>query len=335
MGWMAAMPTSKPGEIPHLRPLNIVHDLPAVADLVEKCFSDTMDAEGHRYIQQMRRAGQDNTFLRWATSAIDTVSMPLSGYVWEENKEIIGNVSLIPFRHDHRKFYLIANVAVRSDHRRKGIGKALTLAAMEHSRERRADETWLQVREDNPGAIELYRQLGFVEQMRRTNWQSRPDRNASIDGLNITITRHSSRDWQQAETWLRRSYPENTAWYQAIPWNIIRPGAGPALYRFFLETECKHWAARNGPELQAMLTWQAVYGSSDRLWAAVPPEGSALAFTALLLQARRILTWRQKLSLDFPAGVYAAAIEAAGFYPHRTLLWMRLETKVVEVRTLS
>ena len=156
---MAAITVPVRSQIPQLRPLNIVRDLPGVADLVEKCFADTMDAEGRNYIQQMRRAGQDNAFLRWASTAVDTVSMPLSGYIWEENGEIIGNVSLIPYRHDRKKYYLIANVAVRPEDRRRGIGRALTVAAMQHARQRRSDEIWLHVRDDNPGAIELYRSL--------------------------------------------------------------------------------------------------------------------------------------------------------------------------------
>ena len=64
---MAAITVPIRSQIPQLRPLNIVRDLPGVADLVEKCFADTMDAEGRNYIQQMRRAGQDNAFLRWAS----------------------------------------------------------------------------------------------------------------------------------------------------------------------------------------------------------------------------------------------------------------------------
>jgi len=331
---MTAVTTPLPAESPQLRPLNIVHDLPAVADLVESCFAGTMDAEGHRYIAQMRRAGQDNAFLRWAASAIETTSMPLSGYVWVENGEIIGNASLIPFRHEHRKYYLIANVAVRTEHRRRGIGQALTLAAMRHARQKRADETWLHVRDDNPGAIELYRRLGFSEQARRSAWQAKPDRNACSDGLCVEVFRRSGRDWPQQETWLRRLYPPLLAWYQPVPWKSLRPGFGPALYRFFLETENKHWAARSANGLLAVLTWQPVYGQSDRLWAAVPLEKSELALTALLLQARRSLAWRQMLTLDFPAGEYRPAIEAAGFRLQRTLLWMRAgETTAAGMRT--
>jgi hypothetical protein len=36
----------------HLRAFDVRHDLDAVADLVEVCFADTLDADGRRYIQQ-------------------------------------------------------------------------------------------------------------------------------------------------------------------------------------------------------------------------------------------------------------------------------------------
>jgi len=173
---MAAITAPILAQTPQLRPLNILRDLPGVADLVEKCFADTMDSEGRRYLQQMRRAGQDNVFMRWAANAADSVSMPLSGYVWEENGEIIGNVSLIPYREKKKKIFLIANVATRQDYRRRGIGRALTAAAIRHAQERHAAAIWLHVRDDNPGAIALYLSLGFQELARRTLWQAKPDR---------------------------------------------------------------------------------------------------------------------------------------------------------------
>ncbi len=324
---MSAITTPLPGQIPQLRSLNILRDLPAVADLVEKCFDSTMDSEGRRYIQQMRSAGRDNAFLRWASHAVDTVSMPLSGYVWEENSEIIGNVSLIPYRHHKRKYYLIANVAVRPEQRRRGIGRLLTQAAMDHARSHRADETWLHVRDDNPGAITLYESLGFREIVRRTNWQAKPDRGLAPDPSDLPVTGRARRDWSAQDEWLHNLYPNVMDWYTPMPWRSLRPGIGPALYRFMLDEDVRHWAVRSSGTPSAILTWQAMTGHSDRLWAAVPPAGSEAALTALLRYARRGLTWRENLVLDFPAGQYVEAIEAAGFHQHRTLLWMKLEAE--------
>ena len=322
---MAAITAPVLTETPHLRPLNILRDLPAVANLVEKCFADTLDDSGRRYIQQMREAGHDSLFLRWANKAVDSVSMPLSGYVWEENGEVIGNVSVIPHRHKRKYFFLIANVAVSPEHRRRGIGRLLTLAAINHARKRRVEEIWLHVRDDNPGAIELYRSLGFVELARRTQWQGKPDRNASADGLGVNLSDRAGSDWLQQEPWLQRLYPDLLTWYQPMPWRSLRPGPGPALYRFMMDDEVRHWVARRDGAVTAVLSWRSIAGQEDRMWVAVPPEGSERAITALLLHARRILAWRQAITLDFPAGEYSAALDAAGFRPRRMLLWMKLQ----------
>jgi len=320
---MAAIASPLIVKIPQLRPLNIVRDLPGVADLVEKCFADSLDTEGRNYIQQMRSAGQDNSFLRWASRAVETVSMPLSGYIWEEDGDIIGNVSLIPYRHARKKYYLIANVAVRLEYRKRGIGRALTAAAMQHAKQHHADEIWLHVRDDNPGAIELYRSLGFVELARRTSWQAQSGRNSSAESLGIVITRRAARDWPAQETWLRRLYPDLLTWYQPMPWSSLRPGLGPALYRFMSDYDIHHWVARTDNLPSAVVSCQAMAGRNNRLWVAVPPEGNGEVLSALLLYARHRLFWREKTNLDFPAGEYNASIEAAGFQPHRTLLWMK------------
>jgi RimJ/RimL family protein N-acetyltransferase len=274
----------------------------------------------------MRRAGKDNFFLRWANSVVETASLPLSGYVWEENGEIIGNVSLIPFHHSRNTYYLIANVAVRPEFRKRGIGRALTLAAMQHARNRHAYETWLHVRADNPGAIELYRSLGFKDEHRRTTWQLLPGQVSSQNNPDFLITRRTARDWPAQQTWLRRVYPDQLSWYQPIPWTSLRPGFGPALYRLFSDQDIHHWVARTDGSPSAILSWQTSVGQNNRLWIAVPEQGQEVILTALLQQARNDSFYRTKTSLDFPAGNYVDSLKTAGFQPVRTLLWMKNET---------
>jgi GNAT superfamily N-acetyltransferase len=330
---MTAIATPSPTKNPTLRPLNIVRDLPAVADLVEKCFADTMDTDGRNYIQQMRLAGQDNAFLRWASNAVETASMPLTGFIWEEKGEIIGNVSLIPYRQSRKKYYLIANVAVREDYRKQGIGRSLTLAAMQCAKQRHADETWLQVRDDNPGAIELYRSLGFIEVVRRTSWQVLPDQKAGSGSTVIKVTKRFPRDWATQEAWLQRLYPEMLTWYQPMPWISLRPGFGPTLYRFISDYEVRHWVARTDNMPTAVVSCQVMAGRSNRLWVAIPPVGNSEILTALLIHARQEKSGREKILLDFPAEQEISTIEAAGFQKQRTLVWMKSdETSVDENR---
>jgi ribosomal protein S18 acetylase RimI-like enzyme len=330
---MSAITSTLLSETPQLRPLNILRDLPHVADLVETCFSDTMDAEGQRFIQQMRRAGQDNQFLRWATSAVESASMPLSGYVWEENDTLVGNVSLIPYRDHGQKIYLIANVAVHPDYRRRGIARLLTSIALDHTWRRKAEATWLHVRDDNPGALKLYTDLGFEERARRTHWQASPNRNLPNTSHEFEIRKRSTAQWPRQKEWLQRLYPEQLSWYQPTPWSTLHPGVLFGIYRFFMETETRTWAITDPSGLVATLSWLAVSGRSGALWAALPAGAEVEPLATLLSHARRVLAGSDSLSLDLPGGVAVEAAQSAGFQARRTLIWMRADkTSVANVR---
>ena len=57
----------------------------------------------------------------------------------------------------------IQTIAVAGRARRRGLGRTLMNALIAEARERGAREVFLEVRADNPGAIELYRGLGFEQ----------------------------------------------------------------------------------------------------------------------------------------------------------------------------
>jgi ribosomal protein S18 acetylase RimI-like enzyme len=189
-----------------------------------------MDDEGQSYVQQMRRASKDGDFLSWAGRMMESSSMPLAGYVWEEDGKIIGNTSLVFQAHRGRKLALIANVATHPTYRRHGIGTALTERAMLGARKKGAKETWLQVRHDNLTATKIYANLGFVERARRTtyhtssnltSWESNPG--VQRDGEQpISVTRPSARHWQLQREWLQRAHPDEISWYAL---GLEQPGA--------------------------------------------------------------------------------------------------------------
>ena len=308
---------------PHLRPLSILRDLPAVADLIEMCFSSTMDNEGKRYVQDMRRASGDNSFLQWANRAAESTSLPLSGYIWEENGKIIGNASLVPFRHNKQRIYLIANVAVHPDFRRRGIARALTERATQHAHEKKVNNIWLHVREDNPGAVELYTKLGFIERARRTSWQANTDPHAPTMQTDIAITNRNPRDWPIQLDWLSRLYPDLLAWHRNWSFNSLRPGFWNWLYLLLMDMNIHQWAAVRKDQMEAALAW-IPSGRGESLFAATGERSDPDALTALLLQARRDLShYYPNISLEFPAGESDDAIHTAGFKSVRTLIWMQ------------
>jgi ribosomal protein S18 acetylase RimI-like enzyme len=316
----------KTNDHPHLRPLNVLRDLSAVADLIELCFSPTMDNDGQRYLSDMRRASRDDSFLRWASRMTETASLPLMGYVWEQDGRIIGNASLIPFRDRGKRVFLVANVATHPDYRRHGIGRALTERVMKLARDKNASAIWLHVRDDNPGAIKLYQDLGFQEITRRTTWQASPEHRLSQPDSDIEIVPRHPRFWSLQQDWLRRLYPKELSWYQSWNTNALRPGLWNWFYLLFIDFNVRQWSAVRNDELLAALAWMPQGGRPESLFAATASNGaSAEALTSLLIHARRTITYPPYLSLDYPTDEMADAISAAGFQPRRTLLWMRAD----------
>ena len=314
----------KTNDHPHMRPLNMLRDLSAVADLIELCFSPTMDNDGQRYLSDMRRASRDDSFLHWASRMTETASLPLMGYVWEQDGHIVGNASLIPFKDHGNRIFLIANVATHPDYRRHGIGRALTERVMKQARDRRALAIWLHVRDDNPGAIKLYQDLGFQEIARRTTWQASPNPRLSYPNPEIAIVARQQRFWPLQQEWLRRLYPDDLAWYQSWNVNALRPGFWNWLYLMFVDFNIKHWAAVRNNELLGTLTWVPQGGRSESLYAATGIPADAEGLTNLLIHAQRMITFTPRLTMEYPAGEMTEAIRAAGFKPQRTLLWMRV-----------
>lgn len=312
-----------------LRPLNILHDLPQVADLIEQCFESTMDDEGQSYLQQMRRASNDKDFLSWAGRVMESTSMPLAGYVWEEDGRIIGNVSLVFQSYRGHKLAMIANVATHPQYRRRGIGRALTERAMLGGRQKGAQEFWLHVRHDNPTAIRIYEDLGFVEKARRTTYQTTPGAQPLTIGAEqrgpgrLTIAHSNRRQWPTQRQWLEGAHPPELSWYARWDWTRLGPGVRNTLYRILVQYDLRQWAALRDGRLQAVVSWLPTLRASNMLWVAAPQEADAPAVSLALEAARRDLAHHRRLTVEYPAGELSQAIEAAGFTPSRTLLWMR------------
>jgi ribosomal protein S18 acetylase RimI-like enzyme len=325
VGMTASALAVSPGTPGRIRSLNPMRDLSAVADLVELCFKSTMDRDGRRYLQDMRRSATDSAFLRWASKTSDSISLPLNGYVWEDNGRIIGNVSLIPYNRRNKHVYLIANVATHPDFRRRGIGRMLTDSAMKHARDKHADEIWLHVREDNPGAITLYEDLGFRERYRRTTYNSSSSAPIIQAPQGTQIRPRRTVDWAEQSAWLERLHPQGISWYYSNFWNVLKPGMMNSLGNFLADVNVDHWTAWRAGELHS--TASVIYGRDrvDIIWVAAAPDGTDEALHAMLVRIRSSIDSRRGLLLEYPAHQSEDAIRAAGFALHRTLLWMKAE----------
>jgi len=320
-----------PVKVAHIRPLDVNRDMLAVAALIEECFASTLDPDGREYLHHIRRAVEDPSLIRWTWTTDEEVSSPLFGYVWEEDDRIVGNLTLIPARKGNEWVYIIANVAVHPDYRRRGIARQLTLRALDHLREHRISSAWLQVREDNPAAHHLYLSVGFVERSRRALWLSSHPMMRSPTVMGVRVTGRRWRDWKFQREWLQRTYPPDVRWNLSL--SISRFNANP-FYQFLqwmMGGNQRHWVARSksaDPRPWGFLSWEHLTSYTQMLWVAANPAHEEEALMALLPRAQEELAhFHLPLGVNYPAGKAEDAFRACGFHLHSVLIWMehRLE----------
>jgi ribosomal protein S18 acetylase RimI-like enzyme len=318
-------------EVPsYIRQLDISRDLNVVADLIELCFPIHLDQDGQTYIRKMRQAARDMRLLRWASSFSELNKRTASGFVWEEQGRILGNLSLIPIHEGGNRVHMIANVAVHPDARRRGIAHALTQKALEHLRSMGEPRAWLQVRDDNPVAYNLYKKLGFKDQLVRTTWRIRPIdacKQRPVSPAQCHVRRRKSDDWTQQLLWFDELYPYEMRWHLPVNLHHFRPDFFQQMLSFFDGERHRHWAFTQQQSLAGCITWQKAPTFANNLWLAFPTDVADDVLKEALWIVLRQLPRRHSLSIDLPKGQYQSALEALGFRHFRTLVWMMCPLK--------
>lgn len=310
--------------VDQIRPVNILKDLSAIADLIELCFGQTMDEDGWEYVNQLRQSARDTRYLHWALDKVDSPTLPYYGFVFEENGELLGNLTLIPFQQNYQKMFLIANVAVQPEARGQGIGSQLTRRAVAYAKSVHASSCWLQVREDNPIAEHIYLKIGFIKRALRTAWVARPGYPIALPGKTLQVGPLLSQDWKQTKAWLDSAYPLDLRWNLNLQPDRFRPGFPNWLGRFFRNTSLRSWAAYDQQKQVGALFWEPSRLFADTLWLAASPDAEAEVIQTLLPVAFYDLRARKPLSLNYPASSHRETLERIGFERHLTLTWMEL-----------
>ncbi len=313
---------------PHLRPMDPRKDLNGVADLIDMCFNFQMDEDGREYVRQIRRVAQSQKSLFSMSHNLSGTGVPMHGFVWEVDGKLVGNLTIIPFLREGKWNYLIANVATNPDYRRQGIARKMTLSALDYIHERGGHSAWLQVRDDNHAAYDLYASLGFHEIARRTTYHSQPQNyKDSLTGNTISITRRRSSDWPSQKNWLQRIYPPEISWHLPFQIRNFQPGFWTRFSQFFNDETIYQWAARREDRLLGVASLEYYRGNTDNLWLAVPPVLEEGALFSLLTHARTEAPSNRTLAVNFPHGIAERCFQSAGYEKHVTLIWMNQSIK--------
>jgi ribosomal protein S18 acetylase RimI-like enzyme len=311
-----------------IRAFDVRTDLISVSDLVELCFADRLTPDGEALLRRMRSSARSRRFQEWAYTMAGQVSMPFTGYVWEEGGEIIGNLSLIPYHVSGKHYYMIANVAVHPDYQRKGIARSLVREALDFLSPRRLDGIWLQVDEGNQAAIDLYLRHDFKEVSRRTTWILKPADipreflSWKVPGFSVEA--HRATHWSQQRGWLEKNYPPEVRWHLPFRPEYLRGGLTGALARLFLlDPKITQWSVLAGNELIGVVSWQSSKTYADWLWIASSAETEGVLLDTFLPYWMGTPGHKRPLRLNFPKRKTNLSLETHWFKPTRTLIWMK------------
>lgn len=130
-----------------------LEDVESLLDLYE-----AVAAEGDRIAAELPIDRVDRV-RRWRENQLEAENGCI--LVAELNGVIVGHAGVT----DHEGLVDLG-MLVSSDHRRRGIGRALIAACVEWARERGAHKITLEVWPNNEPAIRLYESAGFVEEGR-------------------------------------------------------------------------------------------------------------------------------------------------------------------------
>ena len=114
-----------------LRPFDIGSDLRPVAELIADAFTNELDPRGLAALREMRVMSHLSGLLKLLSRSTGDMDDVFNGYVWVEDGKIVGNIT-VQRADKYGNRWQIANVAVASDYRGRGIARKLMARALDH-----------------------------------------------------------------------------------------------------------------------------------------------------------------------------------------------------------
>lgn len=145
-----------------LRPMDVRRDLIGVTELVGLAFKEELRNAGRNPKEELWIVRRSMPFVWLLATLSPRFRDAFLGYVWMERGRVVGNVSLTRLDRSSRH-WMIGNVAVNPEYRRRGIARRLTQRAIWHCEAHGANRVSLEVRRGNVAAQALYESMGFQQ----------------------------------------------------------------------------------------------------------------------------------------------------------------------------
>lgn len=293
-------------------------DLAGLADLIEIAFAGNLDDQGREMTREMRRFGRLGS-IGWLLGhlVLPPAAFP-QGYVWFEGGRIVGNASLLPVEGSPRR-WVMANVAVDPDHRRRGIARSLVGSCLNLAAEREAEEIVLQVKSRNEGARSLYAAFGFADRGTRVAWRmARP----AAGVVAASARRRRPSEWEEHWALVRRLHPHGLVWPHPLRSGMFRAPS------WLTNDPWDHWVWPEAGRLMAAASGRVDLTGAFHLYLICSAEARGLAEAALVGAA---LGERRRGPMEIVAetddGPAERVLGGLGFREEHRLTWMGLELR--------
>lgn len=318
------------------RPINLGRDVRPVLALLNVSFGPVRDRQG-RAVADRFSLSQSAPFAR-RLGMVKRGFIP--GFVWEESGQIVGNVTLL--ESPIRGRYLVANVAVHPDYRRRGIARGLMHEALAHIQSWHGRQVFLQVESDNKAAIDLYRSMAFDEAGGVCRWQG------SMNTLRLGPPAEEDlgppprllrgREWREARQLDRIGFDPDLNWPAPPPADYYKTGlwqrAGDLLNGRRQETWVFESRPDQGSHLIGLADIVSEWNRPHNLRLCIaPPFRGRLDGSLLRLAVGRLRRFRGGFVwLNYPAAdlTMTALLEASNFKLRRSLTVMRKNLRYTE-----
>ncbi len=311
------------------RPINLNTDIPGVLKLLELVFGASLDAEGRKMFAGNASALDSPAILWRLNPAATKLSL---GFVWEENGRIVGNVTVLTTATPGR--YLVVNVAVHPDYRRRGIARLLMKQVENLVQQRKGSQILLQVVKQNNAAIELYNSLQYSTVGSMTHWVASVARlrrlELNLNTANPPIRELRRQEWKAAYQLDRLALHADLHWPEQLQPDVYKNDLWHSLVNLLNGRQAETWVATaDGNQLTGLAAISSEWGRSHEAALRIHPSWQGRLERPLLAKLIRRLQYlpRRNVQIDHPDDdeLVNSLLQEANFQPRRTLTHMRLD----------
>jgi GNAT superfamily N-acetyltransferase len=260
----------------------------------------------------------------WVVShALPSFRDYMGGFVWVENGRVVGNTTVS--RSSSGSHWIISNVAVLPEYRRRGIARAMVEAAIDYADAHHGTRIMLQVRSDNLAAIRLYEVLGFRYVESLTEMVAEQVRPTRLDApAGVTTREPVPERWYEAYEVARVAIPARVQQLRPLRLQQYRIGTKSTLQQvrewLFPPARERWWVEQDGKLLGLLTIDRQAQRGREQVEILIAPEGVQRVEAALVNRLSERLRGRDvRISVASGLSLTRVLLKHAGFQEVRTL----------------